>query len=244
MRADEFEIMDRVEDRHWWYRGLRRMVAAHGGLCDLPEGPRVLDAGCGTGAVLQALAPRVRAVGVDLAPLAIRLCRRRGLASTAVGSALRLPFAEGSFDAVVSCDVLCHKGVTDRPAAVREMARVLRPGGVLIMNLPAYPWLLSSHDLAVANDRRFSRGEVLSLVRQAGLRPVRATHWNSVLFPPIAAIRLWRKMRPARKSDLADEPGGWSNAVLSGVLALECALIRWVRMPFGLSIFVVARKVE
>jgi SAM-dependent methyltransferase len=143
---------------------------------------------------------------------------------------------------VISCDVLCHAGVTDKRAALRELTRVLKPGGLLMLNLPAYPWLLSSHDLAVHNDRRFTRGEVLGLLREQALTPLRATYWNSLLFLPIAMIRCWRKFRPAKHSDLDDETSPWINNCLSALLAMEGALIRLMPLPLGLSIFFVGRR--
>lgn len=242
MKADEYEIMYQVEDGHWWYRGLRRMIALHWPAPPPAGRLRVLDAGCGTGAALAALAAHAQPVGIDASEIAIGFCRRRGLAQTAVASALQLPFPDASFDVVLSCDVLCHKAVTDRAAAVREMARALRPGGLLLMNLPAYQGLLSSHDLAVHNDRRFTRAEALALLRAQGLTPVHATYWNTLLFPLIAPLRLWRRFRPRPSSDLDAPPSPRLAAILSFLLALERAAIRLAPLPFGLSVFIAARK--
>lgn len=235
--------MSQVGDRHWWYQGLRQVVLDH--LREAaPAGTelRVLDAGCGTGTVLQALAEGGQAVGIDFSPKAIALCRQRGIHRTAVASVMQLPFSDGLFDAVISCDVLCHRDLTDLTAALREMARVLRPGGRLLLNLPAHPWLLSSHDLAVANVRRFTRTEVLGLLQSAGLTPVRISYWNGLLFPLIAVLRLWRQHFPAPNSDLADLPSPLVNRLLSLLLTLERAITRLSPLPSGLSIFTVARK--
>lgn len=242
MRADEYEIMFRVEDHHAWYRALRRIIAMHWSRYVPTRSPLVLDAGCGTGALSNSLARRAKTVGIDISPVALRLCRRRGLTQMAVASVLRLPFPDACFDVVISCDVLCHAAVPDKREALRELARVLKPGGLLLLNLPAYPRLLSSHDHAVHNDRRFTRGEMLGLLREQELTPLRATYWNSLLFLPIAMIRLWRKFRPARHSDLAAEVRPWFNRCLAILFALEGVLIRLMPLPFGLSIFLVARK--
>lgn len=245
MKSEEFETMHRVAADHWWYGGLRRIVLHHWHIFVHP--PRgttttVLDAGCGTGNMLKAFPPAAQTVGIDCSPVAIRFCRHKRLHRTAVASLSLLPFPDAVFDVVISCDVLCHEAITDCAAAVGEMARVLKPGGLLMLNLPAYQWLLSSHDTAVSNVRRFTKGEVLQLLQSNSLLPLRATYWNSLLFLPIAAVRLWRKGRPLHHSDLSDMPV-WGNAMLSAILAVELALIRFVRsLPWGLSYFAIARK--
>jgi ubiquinone/menaquinone biosynthesis C-methylase UbiE len=150
MELSEYTTMFELEDRHWWYNGLRELLLCHWAQHLWTECPAVLDVGCGTGANLVGLDDlAARLVGIDFAPEAIRLCRTRGLSCTAVASALALPFGGETFDAVVSCDVLCHSSITDKSVVVREMHRVLRPGGMVFLNLPAYQWLFSSHDRAL-----------------------------------------------------------------------------------------------
>lgn len=242
MNPREYATMFAAEDGHWWYRGLRAMVA---GACrrHLPPGnPRILDAGCGTGATLEMLGQFGAPAGVDLAPLAVQYCRGRGQALTASGSVLDLPFKDAAFDAAVSLDVLCHRAVTDKQAPLREMARVLRPGGLLILNLPAYQWLLSSHDAAVQNDTRFTKRRALALLKQAGFTPIEATYWNSLLLPPIIAARLWRRLLPPAQSDIASGGQGPAGALFRAILAAERALLRLTPLPAGLSVFLVARN--
>ena len=249
MRIDEYETMARVEKSHWWYKGLRRIVLDHWRWYVLPgsrkvrgSNPmRVLDAGCGTGTVLWSLEQSACTVGVDCSPVAIGFCRSQQLQRTAVASVAKLPFGDASFDVVISCDVLCHAAITDCTAAMGEMARVLKPGGLLMLNLPAYQWLLSTHDAAVANVRRFSRVEVLRLLQEQSLTPLRVTFWNSLLFFPIAAVRLGRGSRRRQQSDLHGPAFG--HAILFFILSLERLLLRFVpSLPFGLSLFAVARK--
>lgn len=242
MNPHEYATMFAVEDGHWWYLGLRAMIS---GACRrhlTAVNPRILDAGCGTGATLQMLAQCGVPVGVDIAPLAVQLCRKRQQNLTAAASVLALPFDAATFDAAVSLDVLCHRAVTDKQAPLHEIARVLRPGGILILNLPAYQWLLSSHDAAVHNDTRFTKRQTRALLKNAGLTPVEATYWNSLLLPPIIAARLWRKIVPPAQSDLASGGQGPSNSLFQAVLAAERALLRLTPLPAGLSVFLVARK--
>ncbi|MCX5771468.1 MAG: class I SAM-dependent methyltransferase [Candidatus Hydrogenedentes bacterium] len=246
MNVEEYATMFSVEDNHWWYHGLRGMVREawrrHAG-----DSARVLDAGCGTGAILAMLRAHARAqsarpVGVDLMPEAIRFCRIRQQNVTAAASVVALPFADGAFDAAVSLDVLCHRSIRDKRAPLLELARVLRPGGVLILNLPAYQWLYSSHDVAVHTNTRFTKGQATGLLRECRFSVIEATYWNSLLFPPIVLTRLWRKVFPPNGSDLASGGKGVSNAVFKAVLGIERGLLRLAPMPVGLSLFIVARN--
>ena len=247
MNAEEYATMFSVEDNHWWYHGLRGMVRRAWGR-HIGGGPvRVLDAGCGAGAILAMLRAHARAqsarpVGVDLMPEAIQFCRIRRQMVTAAASVVALPFPDGAFDAAVSLDVLCHRSISDKRAPLLEIARVLRPGGILILNLPAYQWLYFSHDVAVHTDTRFTKRQAAALLRECGFSVIEATYWNSLLFPPIAATRLWRKVFPPKGSDLASGGKGVSNAVFKAVLGIERGLLRLTPMPMGLSLFIVARK--
>ncbi|MFO1072727.1 MAG: class I SAM-dependent methyltransferase [Geminicoccaceae bacterium] len=246
MELAEYATMAGVEQDHWWYRGLRAMLAAawaaHVPPSRPPDLPRLLDVGCGTGANLQAFAQAAQAVGVDMAPAAIDWCRQRGLAATLVGSAAALPFATASFDVVLSCDVLCHRSLPDRARPLREIARVLRPGGILILNLPAFRWLLSPHDHAVQQDHRFTRGEVVQLLGAAGLAPLRVTYWNGLLFPAAVGMRALRRLKGERGSDLAAAKEVGAAPLLERVLGLERRLLERVDLPFGLSVLAVARR--
>jgi ubiquinone/menaquinone biosynthesis C-methylase UbiE len=243
MELSEYATMFEAEDRHWWYVGLRRLLLSLWRRHLRVERPAVLDVGCGTGANLAALnglaAP---AVGVDFAPEAVRLCRTRKLSCTAVASALALPFDGQSFDVVVSCDVLCHSSIPDKGVALNEIHRVLRGNGLVFLNLPAYQWLLSSHDRAYRTDRRFTRAAVLELLRTTGFEPVTVTYWNTFLFPAAVAVRAWRNFTGSEGSDLVAGSARPAGGLLGAVLGLERALIRLIPLPFGLSVLAVGRK--
>ena len=241
MNREEYAIMFNVEDRHWWYAGLRGMLGECWRRHIRTEHPRVLDVGCGTGAVLDWLTPHSR-YGIDLCLDAIQFCRSRKQETTAVASANELPFPPETFDVAVCLDVLYHKGVPDRNAALRAIRQVLVPNGVVLINVPAYQWLYSSHDVAVHTDHRFTKREMLRLLTENGFEPLEATYWNTLLFPPILLTRLWHKISPPSQSDLSGGADGISHGVFSSILALERHLIRLTPMPFGLSIFVAARK--
>lgn len=248
MEPAEYDVMFRNEDAHWWYWGLRDLVlpAVAAGMEGKGGAVAVLDAGCGTGKHLDALRRMgTAALGVELSPTAFEFLRRRGLDGVVRASIGRVPFADQSFDVVLSTDVVCCIDPPGDGEALRELARVLKPGGRLVLNLPAYPMLRSSHDEAVHIRRRFTRDSLRGLLTDAGLRVRTLTYRNTLLFPIAAMVRMARRgsnpdARPA--SDLAPLPGP-ANGLLKLPLALEN---RWIRrggrLPFGLSVFCIATK--
>lgn len=228
-----------VEETHWWYRGLRRQLFRHWRRY-MPGGgsSRLLDLGCGTGATLERLETHGWAAGLDIAPEALACCKDRGLCRLARGSVEALPFGDNVFDAVVTLDLIEHALVRDKAKAFAEAARVLRPGGLIFVNLPAFQWLLSSHDAAVCNDHRFTRAEIAGHLEDSGVEVLTASYWNTLLFPAAAAVRLLRKRDSGRASDLEETPGRIASAAFGVALRLETLLPR----PFGLSVFAVGRK--
>lgn len=243
MEPVEYERMNLTEEALWWYR------AAHVRLVDAlarqpgPAGSTVLDAGCGTGGLLRRLAaatPGRFRVGIDVFAPAARMAAAKSGATVAVASANRLPFADASVGAVFSVDVLCHRQV-DPSAAVAEAFRCLLPGGALIVNVPAYRWMMSFHDRQVHNDRRFDRRGLRALLTGAGFARVRIDYWNCLLFP-LMVIR--RKLLPpaAEHSDVAEIPG-LADRLFGLVTGIERRGARLgIRYPFGGSLLAVATK--
>jgi SAM-dependent methyltransferase len=204
------------------------------------SGERILDAGCGTGCNLLHLARRGRGVGVDLSEQALRLSRTRGV-QVARGTLLQLPFGEGLFDGVVSFDVLYHRWVSDDGAAVRELVRVLRPGGWLLVRVPALKLLWGAHDEAVHSRHRYTRGELCGLLEREGLEVLRATYCNSLLLPLLLVRRTLDRVWGRHGSDVQFLPAPLETAFLA-LLRLEARMIRHLSLPVGASVMALARR--
>ncbi|MFI5182752.1 MAG: methyltransferase domain-containing protein [Vicinamibacteria bacterium] len=240
MNVEEYERMFLAEERQWWYAGMREITdALLSGAGGVAAG-RILDAGCGTGNNLLHLGRRGAAVGVDLSEEALRYCRGRGVRAVG-GSLLRLPFRDGVFDCVTSFDVLYHRWITDDGVAMAEMARVLRPGGLLLVRVPALKVLWGAHDEAVHSRHRYSRSEVKALLRRAGLEILRSTYANFFLFPLLATRRTFDRLSGRQGSDVQFLSPALERTFL-GLLRLEARLVRHVTLPIGASVFGLARK--
>ena len=247
MNPREYEALFEVEDRHWWFVALRREIQRALQRHALPSaGGRWLDAGSGTGGLLANLrdgAPEFR-VGLDSSLQGILLARARRLGDLAAGSVGALPFLASAFSLITSIDVLCHRDVEEAPA-LAEMHRCLRPGGILVLQVPAFSWLFGAHDRAVWTNRRFRRGEVERLLAQAGFRVRESFYRMSLLFPAAVLRRVWTR-RSGKGGSVGSDVRSASaveSALFGGAARLESALAALgPRLPFGLSVFCVAER--
>jgi len=237
-----YETFFAIEDTFWWTVGLRRMVL---GLlrarARLPSPARVLDLGCGTGGFLVELGRLGPAFGVDFALCALELSGRRGLRRLARADGQCLPFADASFDLVTALDVLEH--LDDDRAALREVHRVLRPGGVAVLNVPAFRFLWSAKDDLNHHRRRYRLPELRDRVREAGLRVVRITYAFGFLFPPLLLVRLLQRLRGGRvdlERELRIRPA--VNRALLGLTAVERWWIVRAPLPIGTSVLCLAAR--
>ena len=244
-----FAQLHEIEATHWWFRGRRSIVAAVlDALCIQPEA--ILDVGCGVGTNLDLLAerfPGARLHGIDVELDPLRFCRGDRDVPVHQADASALPFASASFDLVAALDCLEH--VEDDGAALREFLRVLRPGGKLLLTVPAFPALWGNVDDLGHHFRRYRKRELVERVAAAGLRVDRIRFINVLLFPPIAAIRLLakagRRRRAAPAADLRSDfdwvRAGPLNALLAAVFGSEARLLRW-SPPFGVSLLCAATR--
>ncbi|MHB8242449.1 MAG: class I SAM-dependent methyltransferase [Solirubrobacteraceae bacterium] len=231
-----------AEDQHWWYRGRRTVLDVVIAGLGLPEGARILDAGCGSGRNMVELARYGSVTGIELSETSVALARNRNAGEVVAGSVLEMPFADESFDLVVSLDVIEH--LEDDLGALRELRRTVAPGGSLLVTVPAYQWLWSGHDEINHHHRRYTRRSLQRVAEQAGWQQARTTYFNSLLLPVAIVLRVLDRINTKTTESSLDlwippEPLNW---VLERPLALEAALIkRGGRIPAGLSLLAVFR---
>jgi SAM-dependent methyltransferase len=242
---DLLELTGRAEATHFWFRGFRKFVApVIAGLTRGRPGLRLVDCGCGTGHNLRLLRPHGRAFGFDVSAAGLARAHATGL-TVARGDVTRIPFASGAFDVATSFDVLqCVEADVD---AVREMARIVRPGGVVVVTLAALDALRGDHAEVWQEVRRYTPASARRLIEAAGLRPERVSFMFASLFPLMASVRLVQRLtrrfgRAVRADTDITVPIGPVNLLLTALVSAEAALVRHVPMPIGSSLLVVARK--
>jgi SAM-dependent methyltransferase len=238
-----YEILYRTEETHWWLAARRNIVLdsirqSYPSRQDL----LILDAGCGTGLMLQELRPLGTAEGVDISDEALQFCRKRGLDNVRNADLLDLPFAAEHFDVVTALDVLEH--LDDDTGALQEFRRVLKPGGRIFIFAPAHRWLWSLQDEVSHHKRRYVARTLREAVASAGLDVERQTYVSTFLLPVIFLGRQWLKVRRRfREYDTENDlHPKWSNGVLRSIFQLEIPILRRTNMPFGASLLCVARK--
>ncbi|MFO7947503.1 MAG: class I SAM-dependent methyltransferase [Armatimonadota bacterium] len=248
MQTREFEELYELEETYWWFVGRRWLVREL--LEEYAPEPRqrprrIVDIGCGTGGTMKALEGTGEIFGCDVSRTALTFCRRRGFQRLVCSYGEALGLADEAFDVVVNCDVLEH--IEGDVEALAEMFRVLRPGGIVILTVPAHPYLWSEHDEALAHLRRYRRSEFESKLQEAGYSVEKLSAAVFFVFPVILTFRLLQRLLPKKpgepKTDLRILPT-WLNNTLISLLHLETWLTRRINLPIGTSFVAVARKPE
>jgi len=245
MEQHTYSIMYEVEGKHWWFTGRRHIIAGfvERACRDLGKvRPRILDVGCGTGANLQMLSRFGVAEGVDVSVAALDFCRARGLAEVKQGAAESLPYEDAAFDLVTGLDVVEH--LDDDIAGLKEMRRVLRPGGRAVLFVPAFMFLWGVQDDISHHRRRYTLPDLKSKLREAGLTVERATYANLTFFAPILIGRLLMRLsgwRPASENNITISA---LNGLLGRIFSVESWWLRRLNFPFGVSIVCVAKRTD
>jgi SAM-dependent methyltransferase len=241
------EATRRAEQRHFWFRGFREFVRplVAEAVAGCPS-PAILDCGCGTGANMVMLGQYGRSFGFDISWEGLQYARGYGQTRTAHASITQIPFAGTSFDVVTAFDVLYSLSEEQEALAIREIFRVLRPGGTLIVNVAALPILRGSHSVFGSELRRSTRRRLRHILSHGGFEVVRLTYTNFVLFPLMLAVRTGQRLMGLPSPEEAgvdiSVPPAAVNETLSAMLRLEAKALRRLDMPIGSSLLCVARR--
>lgn len=247
MEHEAYHEMYQLEATHWWYRGMRRITEKVLNR-ELPtyRNMRILDAGCGVGGNLTALATFGKTYGVDYSPLALAYANESHRGRLSQATVCTLPYADDAFDLVISFDVICCREVSNDIAALAEFSRVLRPGGYVLVRVPALPILRGPHDIVVHGVRRYTIPELRDKLQSVGFIPIQLTYLNSFLMPLILLLRqiqnIGVSLGAMPHSDVKAAPG-LINTLLVDILSLEAW---WVgtahQFPTGVSALCLAKK--
>jgi SAM-dependent methyltransferase len=246
MQQHTYAIMDRVEDRHWWFVGRRAILESFmrpimNKLRSSDSTLRILDVGCGTGANLEMLSQFGNSEGVDVSDDALEFCRGKGL-TVQKGLAEKLPYEDETFDVTTALDVVEH--LDDDIAGLREMRRVTKTGGYSLIFVPAFMWLWGVQDDISHHRIRYTKSQIVDRLKQAGYSIERATYANWMFFAPILAGRTLMKLTGIKPESENNVNISALNGVFGKIFAAERFWLKNLNFPFGVSIVVVARKDE
>ena len=242
MQSHHYPILYQVEDTHWWYVGRRRIIQSLvEKISTKLKTERILDVGCGTGANLKMLAAYGKAEGVDISPQAVDFCHERGLDSVKLGAIEQLPYENDSFELVTALDVIEH--LDDDIAGLREMRRVLRRDGRILVFVPAFMFLWGVQDDVSNHRRRYTLPSLLKAVEEAGFRVEWSSYANISFFLPVLVVRSvmrWLGLRADTEYGINISP---MNGPFSRLFAAERFILERGKIPFGVSAVCIARRV-
>lgn len=231
-----------IAKTHWWLLKRRELIVEW--LSQFPKDAAILDVGCSSGVLLTDLRNNGfrNLSGIDVSESAIALAREHGHESVQVMDGSNINFKPATFDVIIASDCLEH--IEQDEVALDNWRRILKPGGTLILFVPAYMFLWSAHDVENHHCRRYSSRQLVSRIRSAGFDVKRKGFWNFFLFPGIALLRFYEWLFPHKQKRVSDlyEPPRLINNALAGLMHVENRLLRYIDLPVGISTFVVAQK--
>lgn len=241
MKRSSYEKMKKYEDLHWWYKArrkiLQKVLNSH---FKNKKTASILEIGCGSGGNLQLLSFFGKTCAMEMDESAIESAQERKICEIRKGSLPNdIPFTE-KFDLVCLFDVIEH--IDDDQAALKQALNLLVPGGSLLITVPAYMFLWSSHDQALGHKRRYTRMNLMDTVRKTGIKIQFSSYFNTMLFPCIALVRFFNKFLGNKKEDDLSMPPNIVNDTLYGIMSLESFILPCLSMPFGVSIVLLAQK--
>ena len=245
MKKDFASDYERFEQEHWWFRARRLILRSLIRRMDWPHAPSILEIGVGSGENLYALyPPDARLVGVEPESLSAERAQGKGAIPVYIATVESLPpeIPDASLDGITMFDVLEH--TRDDRLALACVARKLKPGARLILSVPAYMFLWGQQDEVSLHFRRYTRPTLRAALRDSGFEVERCCYFNTLLFPAIAGFRLLARLRPPKKLGSGSDfeySAGPINHVMYHLFAFERHLLRWMNLPFGISVYAEAR---
>ena len=241
----------KLEQTHWWFNGRRRILfTLLGRYLPADQDLKIMDVGCGYGGMLESLSERGRVMGleIDLEPAVF--CRERGFSGVCQGSGYNLPVRPGSLDLITLFDTIEH--IENDEKVLEECAKALKPGGHLMVTVPAYQFLFADNDRIAHHQRRYTLSRLKRITHATGLKVLKGTYYNVFLFPIILPVILVLKMKQALRGPLKTGDKAATNLsyhypgplrfVLETIFSSERFILPCISAPFGHSIAMIARK--
>ena len=244
MEHGVYDVEARMEAEHWWFRGRRILFASEMRGLKVQARASVLDVGSGTGSNLRMLREEgfENVTGIDLHYPAVRYCWAKGFTSVVSCDATKLPFADDRFDVVLATDIIEH--IDNDSRALREIHRVLAPGGYTIIAVPAFPSLWGLQDIVAHHKRRYRTENLTEKINLSGLKILRIYYFNYLLFGPIWLARQVIKMLGIKRASEAEFNSNLLNESLFWTFVLDVRTAPLIHPPFGVSILAIAQKAE
>ena len=239
MQADEIDKMHQMEESHWWFQGKKLLVRKALENTRISVG-QYLDIGCGTGMFMRELGKEGFSCGLDISARALSHCKSDGIPNLVNASCDALPFSNDSFSLITLLDIIEH--APDDCAVMSEVYRICKPGGAVLVTVPAFMLLWSNHDVANQHKRRYTRRELASLCQASGFILERLTYTNFFIFLPVLVRRtVFKKLFSSSDSDLRMAPR-LVNKLLQWLYKLEAAYVKHADFPWGVSLLMMIRK--
>ena len=235
-----YEILYETEKHHWWYAVRRKIIRNLINSYYSKRPIKLLDIGCGTGELLRELSPLGEVFGIDNSPQAIAFCKERGLKNVSLAEGTSIPFPDNAFDIVLCLDVLEH--IENDDAALKEIRRVVKPGGIIIIFVPTFRFLWGKSDELGHHLRRYRLKGLREKINKNGLDVIRSSYFNFFLFIPILAVRRLVRLFKIPIQNENETGKGLVNSILLGIFSLEAFLLRRINFPFGVSGLAVCNK--